>query len=164
MHAKRNNPAVERQERELLIARVFDAPRALVFKAWTERDHILHWLAPRGFTVTFAEGDVRPGGRWRSGIRKPDGTELWVGGVYHEVIENERLVFTHAWDNPDGKRGHETLVTVSFAEQNGKTRLTFHQAPFESVANRDGHRGGWGECFDILAEYLAEISKCGAKK
>lgn len=160
----RSNPATQPQERELSITRVFDAPRELVFAAWTEREHILRWLAPRGMSVTHAEGDLRPGGQWRSCIRKPDGTELRVGGRYHEIVPYERLMFTHAWEGADGKPGHETLVTVHFEDLGGKTRMIFHQALFDTVANRDGHRHGWGECFDILAEYLAEISKRGVRK
>lgn len=163
MNAK-SSVAVEPEERELLITRVFDAPRELVFKAWTEREHILRWLAPRGMAVTQAEGDLRPGGHWRSCIRKPDGTDLWVGGRYREIAPSERLVFTHAWDGPDGKPGHETVVSVRFEDLGGKTRMIFHQTLFDSVANRDGHRHGWGECFDILAEHLREIQQHKVRK
>jgi uncharacterized protein YndB with AHSA1/START domain len=144
------------QERELVIKRVFDAPRELVFKAWTDPEHLKQWSAPRGFTLPFAEGDLRPGGKWRSMMRKPDGTELWLGGVYREIVEPERLVFTHAWDDEHGNPGHETLVTVTFVERDGKTEMTFRQGMFESVESRDGHKGGWTECFDRLEELLSK--------
>ena len=142
---------------ELVITRVFDAPRPLVFKAWTEREHLVHWSCPQGFTLTQCEGDLRPGGAWRSCIRSPDGSDLWLGGVYREVVENERLVFTHAWDAADAKPGHETLVTVTFGDDDGKTMLTFRQRFFDSVESRDGHRGGWTECFEKLAALLARV-------
>jgi uncharacterized protein YndB with AHSA1/START domain len=89
-------------------------------------------------------------------MRSPDGTDHWLGGVYREIAPPERLVFTHAWEHDEGKPGHETLVTVAFAEQDGKTRLTFRQAAFESVADRDSHREGWTECLDRLEAYLDE--------
>ncbi|MGH8307637.1 MAG: SRPBCC family protein [Gammaproteobacteria bacterium] len=164
MNANRNNLAADTADQELTITRVFDAPCSLVFKAWTEPEHIVQWSAPRGFTIPYSEGEVRSGSAWRSCMRKPDGTELWLGGIYREVVENKRLVFTHAWDDADGKRGHETVVTVSFEEHNGQTRLSLHQAFFMNVESRDGHRGGWNECLDRLAEYLPEILNEKARK
>lgn len=157
MNTNRNNLAADTVDRELILTRVFDAPPRLVFRAWTEPEHIVRWLAPRGFTIPHSEGEVRPGGHWRSCMRKPDGTELWLGGVYREVVKNQRLVFIHAWDEPDGKRGHETVVTVTFKEHHGQTRLSLYQAFFMNVESRDGHRGGWSECLDRLAEYLPGI-------
>ncbi len=78
-------------------------------------------------------------------------------GVYREIVEPDRIVFTFAWEDEKGEPGHETLVTVTFAEHDGKTKLTFHQAVFESIADRDSHREGWSECFDRLEAYLAEL-------
>ena len=138
------------------MTRVFDAPRSLVFQAWTRKEHIDRWLAPRGFTIPSSEGDLRPGGRWRCCMVSPQGVEHWLSGTYREIVENELLIFTHAWEE-DGKRGHETLVTVRFADHGGKTRVTFQQGTFASVESRDGHAGGWGECLDILADYLATL-------
>ncbi|SRR5260221_12233114 len=144
-------------ERELVITRIFDAPRALVFKAWADLAQAKLWAGPRGFTATHLSGELRPGGAWRACLRRDDtGEELWQGGVYREVVEPERLVFTFAWDAPPGRRGHETLVTLTFAEHQGKTTLTLRQAVFESVEERDGHRGGWSSAFDRLAELLAQ--------
>jgi uncharacterized protein YndB with AHSA1/START domain len=85
----------------------------------------------------------------------PEGVEHWKQGVYREVVEPERLGFTFAWEDAEGKPGHETLVTVSFAEQGAKTRLTLHQAIFETVARRDEHQRGWTSTLQRLAEYLA---------
>lgn len=137
----------------LRIIRSFDAPRDLVWKAWTERERLMKWFCPRGFTVLFAEGEVAEGRTWRSGMRAPDGQEHIAGGVYREVRPTGRLVFTHAWEGPDSP---ETLITVSFEEQGGKTQMTFEQVGFATTESRDGHRGGWSEAFDNLDERLAE--------
>jgi uncharacterized protein YndB with AHSA1/START domain len=151
-------PVMEPEERVLVITRTFDAPRELVWKVWTDPSHARHWMGPRGFTATHFEQDARPGGKWRGCLRGDDGSrELWQGGVFREIVEPERIVYTFAWDREDGSRGHETLVTITFAEQDGKTRMTFHQAVFDSAGQRDGHRGGWNSTFDRLAEYLAKM-------
>jgi uncharacterized protein YndB with AHSA1/START domain len=142
---------------ELTITRVLDAPRSLVFKVWTQPEHMVRWLGPKGFSAPSCEMDLRPGGAWRACIRSAEGVDHWMAGNYREVVPPERLVFTFAWDNPEGEPGHQTLVTVTFADQDGKTRLTFHQAVFESVESRDSHHGGWSECFDRLADYLASL-------
>ena len=141
------------RDTELVINRTFDAPRDLVWKAWTER--MDQWSAPRGFTIPVSEGDLRPGGAWRACMRTPDGKDLWLGGVYREIVEPERLVFTHAWNNESGQPGPETLVTVTFAERNGKTDMHFTQTGFTSDESREGHNGGWNESFDKLEEMLA---------
>jgi len=95
--------AAHANDRVLIIERAFAAPRDLVFKMWTVREHVSRWLAPRGFTITQSDADVRPGGAWRSCMRSPEGVDHCVGGVYRDVVENERLVFTHAWDGDKGK-------------------------------------------------------------
>ena len=143
--------------RVLVMSRTFDAPRSLVFKVWTEREHISRWCAPTGFIITHCEGDFRPGGAWRSCMRSPDGVDHWVSGVYREIVPDKRLVFTHAWNGEDGKPGHETVVTIIFEDQAGKTKMNFHQAAFKSSQSRDGHEGGWAETFDRLDEYLKKL-------
>src|SRR5882724_360388 len=139
---------------ELVITRVFDAPRALVFRAWTEPDRAARWWGPQGFTTLHCAMEVRTGGAFRICQRSPDGTEYWKQGVYREVAEPERLVFTFAWEDAEGKPGHETVVTVTFAEFGGKTKLTLHQAVFETVSARDSHQSGWTSTLERLAEYL----------
>lgn len=145
----------DKKELVLEIVRVFDAPRALVFQAWVDDERMRQWSAPHGFTITHSEGEARAGGAWRSCMRSPEGEDLWLSGTYREVVENERLVFTHAWEREDGSRGHETVVTVAFEDQAGKTRMAFRQAYFENIAERDGHHGGWDECFERLDSLLA---------
>jgi uncharacterized protein YndB with AHSA1/START domain len=141
---------------ELVITRTFDAPRERVFKVWTDPRHVKNWWGPRDYPATHMEMDVRPGGAWHGClVSKETGEKLWQGGVFREVEEPERIVFTFAWD-AEGERGLETLVTVTFAEQDGKTKMTFRHSPFQSVKERDGHQGGWTSTFDRLEEYVAK--------
>ena len=155
--AEKTDAPTRTAERELVITRVFDAPRDLLWKAWTERDHVLKWLGPKQFTALDFELDPRPGGAWHSRMRGPDGVEYSNGGTVREVEEPERLVFTFAWDEEDGTPGREMQITITFAEREGKTEMTFSQGVFESDEDRDGHGEGWSESFDKLAEYLASI-------
>ena len=152
--AARDSAAPKSAERELIITRVFDAPPHIVFKAWTQPARLVQWWGPQGFTVPACAMDVRPGGAFRFRMRGPDGADHWLQGVYQEIVEPERLVCTWTWVDPDGKPGHKTLLTVHFAEQGGKTRLTLHQAIFESVSARDGHQDGWASSLDRLGAYL----------
>jgi uncharacterized protein YndB with AHSA1/START domain len=144
-------------ELSLTLTRILDAPRELVFRAWTEPEHLMQWSAPHGFTVTHADGELKPGGKWRSCMRSPDGKDLWLGGTYLEIAPPERLVFTHGWDE-DGP-GRETTVTVTLEDHNGKTRLTLQQSGFPSMAERDGHEGGWSETLERLAAYANALAK-----
>jgi uncharacterized protein YndB with AHSA1/START domain len=144
------------EDRELSITRVFDAPRELVFQAWSDPKHVMSWWGPRGFTMTSWTMDLRPGGAWRGCIRSPEGLDYWSHGVYREIVLPARLVFTFAWDDEHGQPTTETLVTVTFADEGGKTKLTFHQAPFDTVEARDSHNDGWSESFERLAAYLAK--------
>jgi uncharacterized protein YndB with AHSA1/START domain len=156
--AARHDPIVEPAERELVIIRTFDAPRELVFNAWTDPGLAKNWFGPRNHPATHMEMDVRPGGAWRGCLRSPEtGKDLRLGGVFREVVKPERVVFTFAWEE-EGERGLETLVTLTFAEQNGKTRMTFRQVPFQSVEECDGHRGGWSSSFDRLEGYVAQMN------
>lgn len=148
-----NNKDVREDRLELVITRVLDAPPMLVYKVWTEPEHMVRWMGPKGFTAPSAKLDVREGGQYRALIRSPEGKDYWFHGVYREVVENKRLVFTFAWEE-DGERGSENLITITFTEENGKTRMTFKQAPFQSIEERDGHEGGWSEALDKLAAYV----------
>jgi uncharacterized protein YndB with AHSA1/START domain len=150
-------------QHELVLTRVLDAPPSLVFAAWTEGERTRQWLAPHGYTNTHSDAQVRPGGHWRSCMVSPTGEELWLGGVYREVVPNRRLVFTHAWDDEHGKPGRETLVTVELEEvAGGKTHLTLRQAFFETAASRDGHQGGWTQCLERLETHLAKQTEVQA--
>jgi uncharacterized protein YndB with AHSA1/START domain len=154
--AKQANKAVpERKDLVLVITRTFDAARELVWKLWSDPQHFQHWMGPRDHPVVYTEGEFRRGGKWRGCLRSiATGEELWQSGEYLEIKEPERLVFTFAWDRADGSRSPETEITVLFAEQQGKTVMTFCQAMFETEEARDGHSLGWNSTFDRLAEYL----------
>jgi uncharacterized protein YndB with AHSA1/START domain len=146
-------------ERTLVITRLLDAPRAMVFAAWIDQDQAAQWWGPKGFTSVSCTMHVRVGGVWRRVMRSPDGAELTARGVYREIAAPERLVFTYAWEDAAGNPKHETLVTLTFADLGGKTELTLRHALFETVAARDDHRDGWSGCLERFAEYLASRSR-----
>jgi uncharacterized protein YndB with AHSA1/START domain len=144
---------------ELNITRTFDAPASLLFALWSKPEHMKRWMGPGNFTCPMAEIDFRPGGAYRAMIRSAEHGENWFGGVYREIEQDKRLVFTFAWDNDGPSAGAQTLVTITFEERDGKTVQTFHQRPFLNVERRDSHVGGWTQAFDKLAAYAATIAK-----
>jgi uncharacterized protein YndB with AHSA1/START domain len=155
---------IRTMEPELVITRVFDAPRELVFECWTEPEHLQHWQgAPRGFTVTSYESDIRPGGFFRICMRSPEGVDSWLEGGYREIAKPERLVFTHVWLDANKKPGKQTLVSISLSERDGKTELMLRQTGFPSVESRDGHGYGWNSALSVLTDYLAETSNWAAR-
>lgn len=141
-------------DREITGTRVFDAPRELVWKAWTDPQHVAHWFGPNGFTTTTSEMDVRPGGYWRFVMHGPDGTDYPNEIHYLEVVKPERLVYEHG---PVPK----FHVTVTFEEHDGKTTLTMRSL-FESAGIRDqvveerGAIEGMHQTLGRLADYLAK--------
>ncbi len=151
--------------RELVLTRTFDAPRSLVFKAWIDPKHLARWWGPRGFTNPVCEVDVRPGGGIRIDMRGPDGTVYPMTGVFHEIVEPERLVFAcSAHADEAGNPGLEVINTVTFAEQDGKTTLTLHAVVVKAVfpaaaAPIEGMEVGWTQSLERLE---AEVAKaCG---
>jgi uncharacterized protein YndB with AHSA1/START domain len=144
---------------ELLIRRTIDAPPSLVFAMWSDPEHMKHWMGPSNFSCPEAQIDFRVGGAYRAMIKSEEHGENWFGGIYREIVEGKRLVFTFAWENDGPSSGRETLVTITFEEHNGKTVQSFHQRPFKDVERRDSHVGGWTEAFDKLDAYAAKISK-----
>jgi uncharacterized protein YndB with AHSA1/START domain len=139
---------------ELTVTRVIDAPRALVFKAWTQQEHAARWWGPQGFTTLSCQMDVRPGGSFRNVTRSPAGSIHTKRGVYRDVTYPERLIFTFAWEDAAGHPTHETLVTVTFEDLGARTRLTLHQTFFESEGMRDEHVAGWTSCLQRFADYM----------
>ncbi len=137
-------------EVELVITRLFDAPRDLVFKCWTEPKQLARWWGPSGFTLPVCEMDLRPGGAYRFCMRSPEGRDYWVEGIYHEIIEPERIVFSAVLQDEPGR---EVRTTVTFAEQEGRTQLRLHQTFVDSVLTR-GTLQGWNESLDRLAELI----------
>lgn len=154
-------------EGELVITRVFDAPRELVWRAWTEPEHFMRWWGPRGFTVPHCTIDLRPGGRIHFCMRWPDGRDIWSGGIVREVIEPSLLVSTACFVDAEGNLVSpthyglsadfppEVVMTVTFEDYEGnKTRLTLRETIPTSVAEGAGAYQGWNESFDRLADYL----------
>ena len=138
----------------LVLTRRFDAPRQLVYDAFTQAEHIMHWFCPRDFVVLFVESDLRVGGAWRSGMRAPDGSEYIARGVYRELDPPHRLSFTHQWEANDLEPAAETVVTITLADVDGATDLSLEQVGLATAASRDSHRLGWGEALDNLARRL----------
>lgn len=150
----------------IIVTRVFNAPRVLVFKAWTDPAHLARWWGPKGFTTPFCRVDLRPGGLFHYCMRSPEGRDIWGIGVYREIVAPERIVYTDAFADAEGNpvpptyygmsAGHppETLVTVTFTEHEGRTRLTLEHSIPESVEERKGTEQGWNEMLDRLAEAL----------
>ncbi|HXX40172.1 MAG TPA: SRPBCC domain-containing protein, partial [bacterium] len=137
---------------ELFMERVLDAPRNLVFDAWSTPQHLAHWWGPKGFTLPSCTVEFHAGGAFRFVFRGPDGTDYPFVGKYLEVARPERIVFKGVIHNTPGQ---EVLTTVTFEEHRGKTTLRVHQTySFESDATR-GAREGWTQTLDRLAEYLA---------
>jgi uncharacterized protein YndB with AHSA1/START domain len=150
-------PAEPVADRTIVITRVFDAAPDLVFAAWTRTEHLARWFGPKNFTAPEIKADTRVGGEWRVCIRSPDGTDYWMHGIYREIVPPRRLVFTHVWEEGHGAKGHETLITVTFEDVGGKTKMTFKKAVLVSVHERNEQHAGWSECFDRLGDYLNRI-------
>jgi uncharacterized protein YndB with AHSA1/START domain len=146
----------------VVITRILDAPRDLVFKAWTDPKHLARWWGPKWFTNPVCEVDVRPGGAIRIDMRAPDGVVYPMKGVFHEVVEPERLVFTSsALEDEDGNPRLENLNTVTFAEHEGKTKLTVRAVVVKAEPGSEGALAGmeegWSQSLDSLTELLASI-------
>jgi len=152
--------ATQAADRALVITRVLDAPHQRVFRTWTDRKHVAQWWGPHGFTNPVCELNVRSGGTIRIHMRGPDGTVYPMTGVYQEIVEPERLVFTSAVLDEEGHPLFEVVNTVTFAEQGGKTRLTTQACVVRSTAKAapylQGMEAGWTQSLERLAGYLAK--------
>jgi uncharacterized protein YndB with AHSA1/START domain len=146
---------------ELVITRTFDAPRALVWQAWTDPKHIMQWWGPAGFNNEACESDLRVGGRFQLAMRAPDGNVYPCIGTFREIVNHERIVY-----DGEATEGHpcgagippRAVVTISFAEQQGKTRLTLHTR-FASVERKEAAAAArfvvsWEEALGRLAVHL----------
>lgn len=152
------NTTIEVQDREVTMIRVFDAPRELVFQAYTDPDLIPRWWGPRDMKTTVEKMDVRPGGEYRFVHHASDGSEYAFRGEYREVSPPERLVNTFEFE---GMPGRIIIDAATFEEHEGKTTLTV-RSTFDSIEDRDamlatGMEEGGKETWDRLAELLAEL-------
>jgi uncharacterized protein YndB with AHSA1/START domain len=149
------NLIAEPGKQEIIITRVFNAPRELVFKTFTDPASIPNWWGPGYLTTTVDRMEVKFGGVWRYLQQEPDGSKYGFKGVYHDIVAPERLVYTFEFE---GMPGHVMLETVTFEEQEGKTLLK-EIAVFQSVEDRDGMlqsgmESGATESMDRLAELV----------
>ncbi len=146
-------------ERELSIVRTFNAPRALVFEAWTDPKHLAQWWGPQGFTNPVCEFDARAGGAIRIHMRGPDGGTYPMKGVVQEIVSPERLVFSFVAVDASGHHLLEGLTTVSFAEESGKTKMTLHTKAGAVVEMAtvylQGMEMGWTQSLEKLDAFLA---------
>ena len=155
-----NLSAAPASDRELVIQRIFDAPREVVFAAWTKAEHVVNWFGPSGFTAPSCEIDFRVGGSYRICMRSPEGEDHWVWGEYREIVEPERIVFT--WNRGEDMRAKlwsSTVVELSFEETDTSTFFTLRQGEFETLSYCDEHSFGWNQCLDRLGEYVNVIQQ-----
>jgi len=146
----------EGQGYTLIMHRTFEAPRILLWKAWTEADHLLRWLCPAGFNVLFAESDLRVGGVWRSGMRSPEGEDFIHCGEYLELQKPTRLVFTHRWESNRLEPRANTKITVILNESGGTTQMIFIHAGLATEESACSHQHGWTGAFESLAQCASE--------
>jgi len=156
----KGNLTINKEKREIVSSRVFDAPRELVFKVYTDPTLVPQWWGPRYLTTTVDKMDVRPGGVWRVVQRDPNGNEFGFNGVYREVVSPERLVYTFEFE---GMPGHEMLEIITFEDYQGKTKLTSLDV-FQTVEDlegmlKSGMEEGANETNDRLSELLRELQK-----
>jgi uncharacterized protein YndB with AHSA1/START domain len=146
-------------DREIVMTRVVDAPRTLVFEAWTNPEHVPHWmLGPSGWTMPVCEIKLQPGGTWHFVWRRSDGTEMAMRGVYREITPPDRIVYTESW----GGDWAETLNTLILSEEDGKTtfsvRILYPSKEARDAVLKTGMIEGASESFDRLAEYLRTMA------
>ena len=163
--SNKNDSTDAQSEHEIVITRVFNARRELVFKAWTDPKHVVQWWGPKGFTTRVTELDLRPGGKWRYVMIGPDGTEYPAKGVFREIVPLERIVTSDEFDegfekvmNADLPRG--MVTTAVFEDLGSNTKLTL-RIMHESTEDRRKHEKmgvieGWNSSFDCLDELLAK--------
>ncbi len=147
-------------ERTVTLTRVFDAPRELVWRAWTDPKHLGQWFGPRGFSSSLPELDVRVGGALRIVMHGPDGNDYPMKGVFREVKPLERLVFSNIAINNDGNHLLEGETTVTLEVQGSKTKLTVHSYAKGLVPLAPqmlaGMEAGWSQSLDKMAELVAK--------
>jgi uncharacterized protein YndB with AHSA1/START domain len=169
-----NNMSTKMEDNEMVITRNFDAPRDLVFKVWSEAEHLKNWWGPKGFKLAVAKLDFRPGGVFHYNMQSPDGHKMWGKFVYHEIESPEKIVFVNSFSDPEGNIVRapfsatfplEIRNLLTFTETEGKTTITLRGGPINvTEEERSFYNGmfesmkqGFGGTFDQLDEYLAKI-------
>jgi uncharacterized protein YndB with AHSA1/START domain len=150
--------AVRKPDVDVTVARVFDAPRDLVFKAWTDPKQLAQWWGPAGYTTSRCEVDSRPGGHMQIQMHAPDGTIYQWESTFRDIDPPKRILFDSAVADRNGNLLFKGIHTVTFEENNGKTRLTVHSlANAVTPAGAEALKGmpdGWSDCLGRLAEVL----------
>ena len=153
-------------KKELLITHIFNAPPAVVFRAWTDPEQLIQWYAPDGCTIEFKSIDVKPGGQFHSCIHDPVHGPCWIIGTYHEVIPSEKLVFTMVLSDENGRNAtsleagkpedwpEEIITTVTFKALGDQTEATIHQTVAEEEAKKTGAYQSWIKMFNKLNAML----------
>jgi uncharacterized protein YndB with AHSA1/START domain len=163
-HANVTSPAITgTEDREIIQTRIIDAPRELVFEAFTNPEHVARWWGPNGFTTTIKEMNVKPGGTWRYIMHGPDGVDYPNKVVYSEVVKPERLVYSHGWDlENDAKPFDDFNVTVTFEQEGNKTKLTMRTVlssveVLRKVVEQYGAIEGGKQTLNRLEAYLPNM-------
>jgi glutathione S-transferase len=157
-----DNPTAELRDDELLITRTFDAPPALVFRLWSQAQHMQRWLGPKGFTCTHCEIDFRPGGLWLACIESEQSGPLWMGGEFREIEPDRRIALSFGDRDPTTNTHPSTEVVVTFTDRGGgQTLQTFHQTGFSTAAARDSHIVGWTSAFGKAEAYAGDLARAG---
>lgn len=169
MSAKKSTASkpASHSDQELIITRVFDAPRKLVWRAWTDAEQFKQWWGPKAYSCPACRIDFRVGGKYLACMRSPEGQNFWSTGVYREIIPMERIVFTDSFADEKGNvvpGTHyglptdgwplEFTVTLTFKEAGGKTTMTLHKAGIPKGRMSEMEMLGWNESFDKLVESL----------
>ena len=156
----------------MVVTRVFDAPRELVWKAWTDPKYVMQWWGPEGFTAPVCKMDFRVGGKYLFCMRTPDGQELWTGGEYHEIVLHEKVVLSMYFSDSEGNKveaadygiEHETIDdahdVVLFEDLgNGQTKLTFIGNEAMENAKESGQVEGWNQILEKFAAVIAGLAQ-----
>ena len=156
----------------MVVTRVFDAPRELVWKAWTDPKYVMQWWGPKGFSCPACEIDFRVGGKFRFCMRMPDGQEGWNAGEYHEIVLHEKIVSSMYFSDSKGNKvepehygieheaiddAHDVILFEDFG--NGQTKLTFIGNETMESARNSGQEEGWNQILDKLAAVVAELAQ-----
>ncbi|MCU6793124.1 SRPBCC domain-containing protein [Paenibacillus sp. WQ 127069] len=163
-------------EYDLVITRTFNAPRELVFKVWTDADHLKHWWGPTGFTIHVAQADIRPGGIFHYCMKAADGHEMWGKFVYHEIVSPERIVFVNSFSDEEGNIVRapfsqtqtfplEIYNVFTFTEEEGTTTITLRGGPINATEEEiqffhsmhESMQQGFAGTFGQLDDYLATL-------
>jgi uncharacterized protein YndB with AHSA1/START domain len=169
-----NSTIMNTDECELVITRTFDAPRELVFKMWTDPEHLKHWWGPKGFTIDVTKFDLRPDGVFHYCMRSSDGYEMWGKFVYREIIAPEKIIFINSFSDKEGNTIRapfspiwplEVLNTLTLSENEGKTTIILRGGPINAseterkrfVEEFESMKQGFGGTFDQLDDYLTRV-------